>query len=328
MANVKKVCDLCGAKLKKISGMVSVCPVCGTYVGGIDPNVLKMKQGQSLSPVEGKLYIKAGRQIIFGRYPQTIATDEAVAAINKTPLANGHYFCERDKAEYVRMNADPFSPFVKYSNGKIISRGALSYFKIEPIHWRILHIEDGYAFLVAENIIECGPFQTDLTDKFIGGRTVYANNWEHSQVRKWLNTTFINSAFNADERSIIDERTVRMTDTGFYEDDYAKCQNDTTDKLYLLAYKEIFRLRYGVGHYESRSKKLSDYTKAKGVQPYFDGTVYGSGLWWLRSSGCQSHYVAFVDSHGIVDINGYLIGCGVSMSETSVGIVPCMWIKL
>lgn len=328
MAEEKKVCDLCGGKLKRISSMVSICSACGTYVGGIDPVVLRMKKGEKVLPEEGKTYIKAGRQIYFGSYPQTIATEEALAKMHKKTDGSGKYHSDFDDCDYVRMNAEPFSPFVKYSNGKMVSRGSLGYFKIEPIVWRILQIKDGYAFLVTENIIECGPFQSDLHDRYVMGMTIYANNWEFSMVRKWLNDNFYKTAFNEREQAIIDEREVNLTETGFYDDEFSRGQNNTHDKVYLLAYKEIFNLRYGVGHYDARSKKLTDYVKSKGIKPHFDGTVYGSGLWWLRSSGCQSHYVAFVDYQGIVDINGYLIGCGVSMSDHSVGIVPCLWIKL
>ena len=323
---IRKICELCGAKLKNIDNSVSVCPVCGTYSGGIDPVVLRIKKGLPVTPEDGKQYVKAGKQILFGRYPQSIAREEAVDRMVK--CGDGRYHSDFDNCDYVRLNADPYSPFVKYSNGKMVNRGALNYFKVEPIVWRILRITGGVAYLITDNIIDCGPYQALIKDKYIGGEMVYANNWEHSQLRNWLNTTFIRDAFTADEAAIIQTTINNTANSGFYDDEYSQTQKDTDDKAFVLAYKEIFEMRYGVGHYDNRSKKLTDYTKAKGVQVHFDGTVYGSGLWWLRSAGGQSHYVAFVDYQGIIDINGYLVGCGVSIANTSIGIAPCIRIKL
>lgn len=161
--------------------------------------------------------------------------------------------------------------------------------------------------------------ETDATAK-----TVYANNYAMSTIRKWLNENFYETAFDEPQRKVILTTLVDngSASTGYENNQYA-CEN-TEDKIFLLSYEEAQSNDYGLGMSESRQKTATDYARAQGLNTSTSTAYSGKGWWWLRSPHKDRSYAA----------TG--VGCGGSfVSEdyynvyfTYRGVVPALQIEL
>ena len=57
----------------------------------------------------------------------------------------------------------------------------------EPILWRVLSVTDDYALLLSEKALTARPFDDN------------SSNWGKSDIKAWLNDTFLKEAFKSDE---------------------------------------------------------------------------------------------------------------------------------
>ena len=199
------------------------------------------------------------------------------------------------------------------------------WFKYEPIKWRILQEKGGRAFLFSESILDSREFA--VSDN--GGLNMVElgvpnpNNYAHSVIRKWLNETFLQTAFSESEQSVIRVTTV---DNSPSSAGFEVCENaceDTEDRIFLLSRKEAMTPEYGFdsdsGNDPARSKYCTSYAKAQGV--WCDNRI-NKGVWRLRSPSDDSQYdmVRRVTKDGLI-MQMYAI-------ETSEGVAPAMWIDL
>ena len=91
-------------------------------------------------------------------------------------------------------------------------------------------------------------------------------NWEHSDLRIWLNSTFLNAAFSDYEMNAI--LNTLLDDCG------------VTDRVFLLSYSEV------ASFFKSdadRICKATDYAIAN--RAFIDRYKTGGCWWWLRSLG-------------------------------------------
>ena len=223
-----------------------------------------------------------GKTILFGTYPQTIKADN----VTITDTANDKgYFLGSDGEWYAEAVATPNGTDYKFSNGAPVKERATYYFKVEPIKWRILSENNGKATLMCDGIIANYCFDAK------------SNNYEASEIRKWLNAEFYNTAFNEAQRNLILTTTVdnSVESTGFNRNAYA-CKN-TNDKIFLPSYSEVVDIKV-----EKRKMQTSDYSRAIGAYMNGDhGACYGNGWWWLRSPyNYNSNYARYVYSDGSV----------------------------
>ena len=112
-----------------------------------------------------------------------------------------------------------------------------------------------------------------------------------------------------------------VASTGYSSNAYT-CAN-TSDKIFLLSYKEATNSAYGFEsdksvHDSARRMLTSDYSRAKGTHIDTD-SYFGVGYWWLRSPS-NYNYIYACD----VRVDTMLTG---NISYTR-GIVPAMWITL
>lgn len=212
------------------------------------------------------------------------------------------------------------------------------WFKYEPIKWRILSEANGEALILCEMIIdsqEYYPSSSTSTFSHNGG-TGYANNYALSNIRKWLNDTFYNTAFNDMQKALVQVTTVdnsaRSTNpnnntTAFNSGNNTYACANTKDKVFLLSEKEVTNSAYGFNsdysNYDTaRRKKNTDYAKCQGAWTSTDSSYLGNGFWWLRSPGySNSNYAWYVDP------NGYA-GNYDSVYDSDYGVVPALKIKL
>lgn len=95
----------------------------------------------------------------------------------------------------------------------------------EDIEWLVLDIKDDKALLISKYGLDCKPYNETKT------RTT----WETSDIRSWLNSDFINSAFTTDEDDMIPTITVFADPNPVYDTDPG---NETQDKVFLLSIDE------------------------------------------------------------------------------------------
>ncbi len=273
-----------------------------------------------------------GEYLLMGSYPQSKVTDDKLlTALNTlattlpTDKDAGEWVAYGDKSaphtwyrdvehEGVKYRALYFTaerPEITqkpdeasgYQSANGYDAGQVYWFAYEPVLWRILSVgKDGAsAMVLADKILDAREFYpTELTHKeTINDReeTVYANSYEFSHLRKFLNADFVNTAFTGIELAVIPPKTVlndkdQSDDT---ENSYA-CRN-TEDRIFLLSYKEARKSSYGFKEAVSRQKTVTDYARCLGV--YADEK--GHGYWWLRSpDGFEGgEYIAGITPDGM-----------------------------
>jgi len=192
------------------------------------------------------------------------------------------------------------------------------WFKYEPITWRVLDVQSSSAFLMADLVLDSQDYHYSISNRTIGGSTVYPNNYKESHIRSWLNDNFYNTAFTAAEKARIQTTTVdnSVASTGEDPNQYA-CAN-TSDKVFLLSYAEATSATYGLSTDASRQLQPSAYAQSQGVYTY---TSNGNSYWWLRSPDSDyANYARNVFNDGYVDYD--------DVFDTGSGVVPALWISL
>jgi len=199
------------------------------------------------------------------------------------------------------------------------------WFKYEPITWRVLDVQSNRAFLMADLVLDSQDYHYSRDERTIGGSTVYANNYEHSHIRSWLNDNFYNTAFTAEEKARIQTTTVdnSVASTGYSSNKNIAsyvCAN-TSDKVFLLSYAEVtsatYGFTYGLSKTIARQLKPSAYAQSQGVY-----TNIGNSPWLLRSP-----YSSYADRAQSVDSDGFVDSYS-NVYYTHSGVVPALWISL
>ncbi len=302
-------CGICGTAVVENHNYVNdICTVCGG-----------MQRGHG-----------EYEYIYFGEYPQSLKT--ADVTITETTDSRGYYLGS-DGCYYAKVTARPKGTNYSFANGETITNNGVYYFKVEPIRWRILFEENGEAFLLCDSIIANMAYQSsyytignfDYTTANGAPEGTFANNYEYSEVRAWLNNAFYENAFSALEQSAILTTTVdnSVASTG-YTDNLCAC-NDTEDKVFLLSYAEATSVGYGFSsspsNDEARYMVTSDYSRATGAYMSPFSSTYGNGYWWLRSPDDVYTLNAFrVSNSG--PVSDYFV------HRTEYGVVPALRIRL
>ena len=114
----------------------------------------------------------------------------------------------------------------------------------------MLENADGSVLLSAKKAIYSMPYQNRITAEkkaaYVEGTEIYANSWEYSDVRSFLNGEFYMLAFSEEEKSLVQEQTLDNTNTtAKTESKYATAQTETRDKVFLLSYSDLRNTDYG-----------------------------------------------------------------------------------
>lgn len=171
------------------------------------------------------------------------------------------------------------------------------------IEWLVLKNDGSKALLISKYALDCQRYNTS-------GRDV---TWETCTLRRWLNGSFINSAFSAEEQKQILHTTVTADRNPSSNTDPG---NNTTDKVFLLSRAEC-----------SQYLVLCDATSCEGTAYCFaqgaaQQDVYGGCRWWLRSPADYSGCVICVND------NGTYASAGCSTFSDGITVRPALWINL
>ena len=172
---------------------------------------------------------------------------------------------------------------------------------VTAIEWLVLTRNGNSALLISRYGLDVQLYNEKDTDI----------TWENCSLRKWLNGSFLNAAFSADERSAIQNTNVPADKNPEYDTDPG---NATTDKVFLLGIDEA--KKYFASN-DARKCQPTAYAVEKEAV-VFDGNCG----WWLLSPGFRQDSAAVVCRDGSV---GY-IGIGVDADYDCVR--PALWVNI
>ncbi|MCQ2458280.1 MAG: toll/interleukin-1 receptor domain-containing protein [Clostridia bacterium] len=162
--------------------------------------------------------------------------------------------------------------------------------------------------------------------------------WDKSEIRGWLNSTFLNNAFTAKEQEGVSTTTVRTGNNAEwvafvkkYGLSYTSMDGgaDTQDKVFLLSLEEA--MEYGgystlADFYNNGKDKMkaipTKYAITQGAYQSDSEKLNGTGCcwWWLRSPGAHSIYASRVHSSGSLD--------DFNVNRASGSVRPAFWLNL
>lgn len=183
------------------------------------------------------------------------------------------------------------------SKGDVVSVGDIitlgSYKDFDNISWIVLAREGNKLLVISEYAMDLQPYNNaEETDV----------RWADSDIRSWLNKSFLNEAFSPDEQQIICETEVDNSQAQQYSGYDTSGGIDTSDKVFLLSYTEA-----------TTYFKTSSDRRCQAVEN-------GSNCdWWLRSPGAYQDTAASIDSSGAPN---WLY------TDYDLYIRPAMWIDL
>lgn len=285
-----------------------------------------------------------GDFVLFGSYPQTIKASDVT--IDETDVDSKGYFLGSDEERYGKKNGNAYRENYTFTDGTALDFSTYYYFKVEPIKWRIGKESNGQAIIASENIltayIPC--YQVFDGERTVDGETVYANNYEYSHIRAFLNSYdgreynvsdysyhtadykyyqnngFYYQAFSTEEKNYILTTTVdnRSITTDNSPNKYA-C-NNTEDKIFALGYKEA--VSYNQLTTTSGAKLVTDYARANSAFYSTSSSSLGKGRWWLRSPSSGGSDVMWG-----VNESGKRFG-EYDVDDCSIGIAPALTLNL
>ena len=202
-----------------------------------------------------------------------------------------------------KANVGDMVTFGSYEQDNNISNGK------EDIEWRVLAKEDNKILVISDKALDCQPYN----------KSSPVITWKDCTLRKWLNDSFLNDAFNADEQAQILNTNVSAGKNPGYNTNPG---NATTDKIFLLSITEAEKY---FSNDEERKCAPTAYAKAQGAWTTDSFKTAGDEAtcwWWLRSPGHNQYTAATVGIGGSVDYRGYRVdydrGC----------VCPALWIDL
>ena len=303
-----------------------------------------------------------GDYVQFGSYPQSEVKDtDIISALNDSApdwdawtsydyysgsgdhgtMVQGDWMRYTDVAyngmKYRGVMFTQYRPRYTYGTDSANEQGANGYetntiywFAFEPLTWRVLDSRSG--FIVCDSIIDAQPYSNTIfsgVDYYYNDAELnnYASDYVTSSIREWLNSDFYNAAFTDSEKDIIMESA--LENSGYYTSIGTPGYEDfdsylTTDKVFLLSYKEISTSKYGFsqdayGRDAICKLQGSDYAKSQGLSVFREkgSKEEGNSSWILRSPGINSHRNCGVYVDGYASTSYYVY-------NTNYGICPAV----
>lgn len=195
----------------------------------------------------------------------------------------------------------------------------------EPIEWLVLEVKEGRAFLISKYVLDGHQYHSQ---KFVNDDPVaaipYEVTWETSDLRAWLGSEFLNTAFTAAEQESIVITTVKNPD----HSNGTEGGNDTRDKVYILSLEEALNY-FGVAENRKNLKAATtptEYSKTRNIgyigdEPYAQKWYQKNANWWLRSPGMGPNWGAYVAGAGILMEDGAYV-------TYNTGVRPALWLDI
>lgn len=146
----------------------------------------------------------------------------------------------------------------------------------EPIEWLVLDRDGDRALLLSKYALDYQsfmPFYEPVTEPY---------TWESCSLRRWLNGTFLNAAFNSSERQRLLTTTV-ITSPGSLHRENGPVT--TEDRVFLLSNTEVY------AYFASEAATAAEYTAYALSENPWPGSAAtpGPADWWLRTTDGYDH---------------------------------------
>lgn len=191
----------------------------------------------------------------------------------------------------------------------------------EEIEWIVLAVDGSKALIISRYALDCQPYNSENM----------AITWEECSLRRWLNGTFYETAFEKIHQQRILTTTVTADENPSYDRNssfYTNPGNDTYDKVFLLSILEANKY---FSSSSTRQCQGTAYCYAQGTSENEDG----NSKWWLRTPGHESDEAAFVFGDGNIDDFGFevdneesVLNNGEYVDLYNCGVRPALWINL
>ena len=217
--------------------------------------------------------------VLYGYYPQTRISNEATITSLEALTAESNGWYKLGDAYYAKVAAGDTKR--KFKDGTTITSGKEYWYRCDPIEWKVLTSEAGKHTLVSSLLLEAYRYDES------------SNNYKDSEIRKWINGTFYNTAFSFGD-SRIEVTEVDNSDASVDEPSSYVCEN-TNDKVYLLSYQDCENTSYFADS-AARQCQVTDYARASGANFNDDNNC---GEYWTRSpSSTGEGYALYVVANG------------------------------
>ena len=333
-----------------------ICTVCNTIlkVATAEPETKHNFVNGKCTRCIATIYTRSGNFISFGSYPQTKVTDGTLTTVltelagplptsdnNQAWTSYGYYNQSSTTANYMwyidkEYNGEKYRGvyFIEYrayrvdfATGSTYSQqddngykiNTIYWFKYEPIQWKILSETNGLALIKCITAIDGQQYDASAS-----------NNYKDSEIRKWLNETFYELAFDDLQKELIQITTVDNSVVSANANNNASYYNNgensfvcdnTEDKIFLLSANDVSNASYGFnsGLSSDGTRRIgaSNYAFAQGITKYANGCTE----WLLRSPYYTYSYKnLYINENGTAyyDRDVYRI----------MGVVPALTIKL
>ena len=171
----------------------------------------------------------------------------------------------------------------------------------EEIEWLVLAKEGSRILVLSKYALDCRQFNT--TNDYV--------TWESCSLRTWLNDTFINNAFAAEEKAMIQTVTVSSDILG---DNAISQGNSTQDKIFVLSDAEVDR------YLTAESVKKCEPTPYAIANNAYVRNSNGMCMWWLRTCANDNNCAIYVT------YDGSNIKTGAQVDEGNIAVRPALWI--
>ncbi len=146
----------------------------------------------------------------------------------------------------------------------------------EPIEWLVLDRDGDKALLLSKYALDFQsfmPFYEPVTETY---------TWESCSLRRWLNSTFLNAAFDSSERQRL-LTTMVITSPGSLHRENGPVT--TEDRVFLLSNTEVY------AYFANEAATAAEYTAyALSANPWAgNSTAPGAAAWWLRTTDGSDH---------------------------------------
>ncbi len=111
----------------------------------------------------------------------------------------------------------------------------------EPIEWLVLENDGESLFVLSKYVLDGQLYSTAYDENTLKALPI---TWEQCNLRAWLNSTFLSTAFTAEEQTRINTTFVDNTlpeEAYRFSDEPLTGGNHTLDKVYILSYDEVIK---------------------------------------------------------------------------------------
>lgn len=246
----------------------------------------------------------------YGRYPQTDVDPSTYAQLD--------------------INGVLVNPNLSYYEleGALYEKSFGSYYKVEPITWKVVKQTGNQFYLMSEKAIDYYLYN-NVWYKGLQHRVDYkgeegegyANNYKYSSIRTFLNTDFINKAFiNGDDFLDIFEVDNSLASTTKPNSDFT-CEN-TFDKVSMLSVLECSFFGQTNVSNDARKAAKTEYCNIQMHLGDFYAKNYQFAPYLLRTAHfLEDGKAGYVSDYGSVDYDGavgwtIMSNCGIRPTIT------------